>query len=70
MTVLDKRSEHLFLVRIWLEAGQVKPVRWRGTVQHVASGQRFHFASLRDLTDFIALRLKMVPGEGETTGQQ
>lgn len=67
MANFKERTEHLFLVRLWVEAGQAEPVEWRGTVEHVPSGQRLNFISLRDLTDFIALRLKTLPREGETT---
>lgn len=70
MNFVEERVEHLFLVRMWLEPAQAEPVKWRGTVEHLPSGLRFNFISLRDLADFIALRLNMVPGEDETTGQQ
>ncbi len=52
-----QRSEHLFIVRIWQEASQTLAGPWRGSVEHVPSAQRLYFASLNDLTDFIALRV-------------
>jgi hypothetical protein len=66
---MEERSEHLFLVRLWLEPGQAGPLIWRGTVEHAPSGQRFHFISLRDLTDFIALRLEPLAKEDKTRGR-
>lgn len=69
MTSQKARSEHLFIVRMWLEPGQGMPVKWRGTVEHVPSGLSFNFISLRDLTDFIALHLNTLPEEGEIHGQ-
>jgi hypothetical protein len=70
LTVSKERSEHLFLVRMWLEPGQVKPAKWRGAVEHVPSGQRFNFISLRDLTDFITLCLEGLPKDNERRGPQ
>lgn len=48
---------HLFIVRVWLEAGDSShAAQWRGSVEHTLSGQRLYFTSLEDLVDFIALR--------------
>ncbi len=49
------RIEHLFVVRIWLEAGG--SVTWRGWIEHVASRERLYFTSLRDAYDFVQCRL-------------
>ncbi len=55
-------SEHLFVVRIWQEPGQRNAASiWRGSVQHVTSGQRLYFASLRDMNDFITLKTGLPP---------
>jgi hypothetical protein len=70
VSFVEERVEHLFLVRMWLEPAQAEPVTWRGTVEHLPSGLRLNFIALRDLSDFIALRLKLTPREGETPGQQ
>ncbi len=51
------RLEHLFIVRVWQEPAQVKSAEWRGSVEHVPSGQRLYFISFNDLNDFIRLRL-------------
>jgi len=49
--------QHLFIVRIWIEAGQSALSQWRGSVEHVPSGQRLYFVSLGDLNDFMLGRL-------------
>lgn len=51
------RPEHLFIVRIWQEPEQTRAGEWRGSIEHVPSGQRMYFASFSDLTDFIRLRV-------------
>lgn len=57
MEEVVRRREHRFVVRMWLEPGPEAGGRWRGAVEHVGTGQRLYFASLGDLTDFIAVRL-------------
>ncbi|PZS05761.1 MAG: hypothetical protein DLM69_00665 [Candidatus Chloroheliales bacterium] len=48
---------HLFIVRVWLEAGDAShAAQWRGSVEHVPAGPHLYFTSLEDLVDFIALR--------------
>lgn len=59
MSPAAERSEHLFVVRVWQEPEQVKSGEWRGSIEHVGSGQRLYFVSLDDLNDFIALRLNL-----------
>ncbi len=56
----------LFVVRIWFET-QSDGKTWRGSAEQVATGQRFYFASLRDLNDFISFRIEA--GKGETDGK-
>lgn len=52
------RLQHLFVVRIWQEPSEaVPPGRWRGSVEHVPSGQRRYFASLGDLNQFMTNQL-------------
>jgi hypothetical protein len=47
-------DRHLFIVRIWHEESQLTPGgQWRGSVEHVPSGQRIYFAALETLTEFI-----------------
>lgn len=57
MTTNLERLDHLFIVRIWQEPEQVKSGGWRGSAEHIPSGQRMYFVSLNDLNDFIQLRL-------------
>jgi|HubBroStandDraft_1064217.scaffolds.fasta_scaffold382806_2 hypothetical protein len=52
-----QRSEHRFVVHMWLEPGDNGEGQWRGAVDHVGSGRRIYFSSLGDLTDFIRVRL-------------
>jgi hypothetical protein len=52
-----ERLRHLFLVRIWQEPSSGTSTEWRGLVEHVPSQQRMYFKSLRDLDDFILLRI-------------
>jgi len=64
------RHEHLFLIRIWPQIGPENTASgWRGSVQHVASGQRLYFATFQDLNDFISLKTGLSPPrEGATNG--
>ncbi len=66
---IPQRLEHLFIVRIWQEASPARNGPWRGSVEHVPSSQRFYFASLDDLADFIALRVSSNPQEQVSTGK-
>ncbi|MGH7728455.1 MAG: hypothetical protein ACREM2_06670 [Vulcanimicrobiaceae bacterium] len=53
-----KRAEHLFVVRMWQEAGDGSRTPWRGSVEHVGTGERRFFSSLVDLTEFLAGRVE------------
>jgi hypothetical protein len=53
-----RRAQHLFVVRMWLEPSRIANASWRGSVEHVPSGQRLYFTSLADLNDFIHWRLQ------------
>ncbi len=50
---------HSFVVRVWPEAvdreGQL--TGWRGYVDDIASGQRFHFQDLQEIARFIARQI-------------
>jgi hypothetical protein len=56
-----ERTEHRFMVHMWLETTANGEGQWRGAVDHVGSGRRYYFASLGDLSDFIRLRLSEQP---------
>ncbi len=47
-------DRHVFVVRVWREDSQANPGgQWRGSVEHVPTGQRIYFASLEILLEFI-----------------
>jgi len=58
-------SRQMFIVRVWEEPSRERPGAWRGSVDHVGSGQRFYFARLDDLQAFI--RKTIEPGEAGPT---
>ena len=62
------RPQHLFVIRMWQEPGSVETSDlpapspkdssdWRGTVQHVPSGERVYFVQLPQLNAFIRSQL-------------
>ncbi len=54
MEMVANRQQHLFIVRMWQEPSEAAPPgQWRGSVEHVSSGQRFYFSALNDLTNFF-----------------
>ena len=61
MIDIPTRPQHLFIVRMWSETTDPDPAQWRGSVEHVPSGRKFYFTSVRDLNDFIALQIKTPP---------
>jgi hypothetical protein len=71
MPTTTQNSQHLFLVRMWQEGTPPSSKAWRGSVEHVPSGQRIYFSSLRDLDDFIVLRLQnwSPQSQGEKKGE-
>ena len=54
--VENDHQHHLFVIRLWYEPSRSSKGQWRGSVEHVPSGQRMYFVSLHDLVDFIVLR--------------
>ncbi|GAB4534567.1 MAG: hypothetical protein Fur0018_24480 [Anaerolineales bacterium] len=58
MSIPKATSTHLFILRIWEQTDATgAPSHWRGLVQHVESGQKLYFTSMRDLNDFIILKM-------------
>ena len=52
------RAEHLFVVRMWQERSDgAPPGQWRGSVQHVPSGERAYFMQFTDLNEFMRSQL-------------
>jgi Ca2+-binding EF-hand superfamily protein len=79
---VTQRREHLFIMRLWQEAGDPGCAiqagaaapwgkGWRGLVQHVPSGERTHFIHPTDLHEFVRSELAR-PSYGEVweTGHQ
>jgi hypothetical protein len=58
--VQQKRTEHLFVVRLWREASGA-PGTWRGSIEHVATRQRRYFSDLDALPSFIGTRIEAPP---------
>jgi hypothetical protein len=52
-----RRYERVFVVRFWREADGAAASALRGSVIELESGRRFFFSGLRDLHDFLSLRL-------------
>ncbi len=51
-------SRHLFIVRFWRESSASAPEGlWRGSVEHIPTGRRVHFASLDTLNTFMTQQL-------------
>jgi len=64
------RPQHLFIVRMWHEPSRGHGGQWRGSVDHVPSGQRLYFAAIGDLSDFITLRLDSPPLDEPPTARR
>jgi len=48
------RPRHLFIVRLWHEPGRTSAEgQWRGSAEHVPSGQRRYFATFEALAHFL-----------------
>jgi hypothetical protein len=52
-----RRYERVFVLRFWREADEAAASALRGSVIELESGSRFFFSGLRDLHDFLSLRL-------------
>lgn len=59
MALLEDRSA-AFIVRIWCERGDATSVapEWRGSVEHVQTGQRVFFRHLDAVLDFMKPHLE------------
>jgi len=60
MALLDDRSA-AFIVRVWCERGDEPSdgVRdWRGSIEHVETGQRVFFRELAAVNEFMTARLR------------
>jgi hypothetical protein len=52
--------DQVFLVRTWFERSGSSAGAWRGSITHIATGTRWYFAELNELSDFIRARLDAV----------
>ena len=52
----DQAEQHVFIVRVWSEPGAAAP-QWRATIEDVGTGRRVSSTDLRDVQDFIRLRI-------------
>ncbi|UXY14500.1 hypothetical protein N8I74_14405 [Chitiniphilus purpureus] len=61
MTLLEDQSAS-FIVRIWREHGETDnaPAEWRGSIEHVQTGQRGFFRELRAIERFMAPLLQQI----------
>ncbi|MDQ3287066.1 MAG: hypothetical protein M3Q42_02185 [Pseudomonadota bacterium] len=59
MSLLEDRTA-VFIVRIWCERGDAEAAvpEWRGSVEHVESGQRTFFRNLEAVAEFMKLHLR------------
>lgn len=59
MALLEDRTA-VFIVRIWCERGDADSVspEWRGSVEHVESGQRVFFRNLEAVLEFMKPHLQ------------
>ena len=60
-------ADQVFIVRMWFESSGARPGAWRGSITHVASRSRWYFAELRELSDFIRLRLDFANADVSAT---
>ncbi|HEV3091872.1 MAG TPA: hypothetical protein VGX91_10595 [Candidatus Cybelea sp.] len=56
------REEHRFVLHLWREPSSSRGA-WRGSIYEVASAARIASGKLRDLWDFVTLRLGQDPDE-------
>ncbi len=61
MNNLSSRLQHVFVVRLWSEISDPNQAQWRGSVEHIPTGERMYFTSLVDMTDFIRFHLHTLP---------
>lgn len=53
---LSRGDMHSFIVRIWREPREIEgsAPEWRGTIEHVSSGQRRYFNNLDEIAAFVS----------------
>ncbi len=60
--MLFEDNTHVFIVRVWLEPREIEgaPLEWRGSVEHVPSGNRCYVKELGEIAGFVAPYLKQM----------
>jgi hypothetical protein len=61
MALLEDRTA-VFIVRVWCERGDgdTAVTEWRGSVEHIQSGQRAFFRNLEAVLDFVRPHLESI----------
>lgn len=54
---LNKQEEHVFLVRVWSEPNG-RASQLRAVIEEVSTGHRIASTDLREIDDFIRLRIR------------
>jgi hypothetical protein len=62
MMRLYRDDTHTFIIRIWREPREPagRPFRWRGVIEHMASGQSHYLTHLSEIPEFIVPYLAML----------
>lgn len=47
-----------FIIRLWMDGDSVDENAWRGTAEHIGSGQPRQFQTLDELIDWLRQELK------------
>ena len=56
--------DHLLFLRLWSERDGGR-IRWRGSLEHVGTRSRRHFADTAELAEFVVRRLAELSSELE-----
>ncbi len=59
--------DHLLFLRLWSERDGGR-IRWRGSVEHVGTRSRRHFADTAELAAFVVRRLAELSVEADPEG--
>ena len=61
MTFSNQRKTITYIVRVWAEYLDETPPHWRGVVEPVGSGEKFHFTELTHIIDIIQEEAEQIP---------
>lgn len=63
----SRRTEHLFILRLWSESSADDLDAWRGSIEHVDSKRRLYFTHVGELPSFVTACLHdnpaVIPGK-------